>query len=141
MFASAVIGYIQHCVNTVTVDRHIWVFPNQKPWMNGKIKKTAEREKQRLQVQRQGLLQLCSSCPEAKHQSSQGGLQVEDQGGLQLHKQPAGVERVPAHYKLQIQQHHCNLWGRRTGGGAKSLLRPVRGRATCRALTATDIPT
>lgn len=38
VFTSAVFGYSQRCVNTVTVDRHIRVFPNQNPWMNGEVK-------------------------------------------------------------------------------------------------------
>lgn len=37
MFTSAVLGYIQHCVDTVTVDKRIQVFPNQKPWMNKEV--------------------------------------------------------------------------------------------------------
>lgn len=30
---SAVLGYITHCVDTVTNEKEIQVYPNQKPWI------------------------------------------------------------------------------------------------------------
>ncbi len=32
-----VLGYINHCTDTVTVDKYIWVYPNTKPWMTKKV--------------------------------------------------------------------------------------------------------
>lgn len=31
---AAVLVYIKHCMETVTVDKCIWVYPNRKPWMS-----------------------------------------------------------------------------------------------------------
>ncbi|XP_078249882.1 uncharacterized protein LOC144589337 [Pogona vitticeps] len=36
---AAVLGYMVHCIDTVTVDKRIWVYPNQKPWMTGKVRR------------------------------------------------------------------------------------------------------
>ena len=39
VFTSAVLGYIQYCVNTATVDRQIRLFPNGKPCMNSEVRR------------------------------------------------------------------------------------------------------
>ncbi len=36
-YTAAVLGYIKHCTDTVTVDKYIWVYPNTKPWMTKKV--------------------------------------------------------------------------------------------------------
>ena len=38
VYTSTVLCYIKHCVDTVTVDRRIRVYPNQKPWMTKEVK-------------------------------------------------------------------------------------------------------
>src|SRR4029434_6655919 len=38
VYTSTVLCYIKHCVDTVTVDRRIQVYPNQKPWMTKEVK-------------------------------------------------------------------------------------------------------
>ena len=37
VFTDSVLCYIKNCIDTVTVDKHIRVYPNQKPWMNQKV--------------------------------------------------------------------------------------------------------
>lgn len=32
-----VLCYIKNCMDTVTVDKCIWVYPNQKPWMTKEV--------------------------------------------------------------------------------------------------------
>ena len=32
-YTAAVLGYIKHCIDTVTVDKQVKVYPNTKPWM------------------------------------------------------------------------------------------------------------
>ena len=34
----SVLSYIKYCVGNVTVDKHICVFPNQKPWMTSQVR-------------------------------------------------------------------------------------------------------
>ena len=36
-YTDTVLSYIQNCVDTVTVNKRVRVFPNQKPWMNSKV--------------------------------------------------------------------------------------------------------
>ncbi len=36
-YTAAVLGYIKHCTDTVTVDKYIRVHPNTKPWMTKKV--------------------------------------------------------------------------------------------------------
>ncbi|XP_034081183.1 uncharacterized protein LOC117552071 [Gymnodraco acuticeps] len=36
-YTSAVLGYIKHCSDSVTVDKRIRVHPNKKPWMTGDV--------------------------------------------------------------------------------------------------------
>ncbi|KAK1896420.1 putative protein YpdA [Dissostichus eleginoides] len=36
---SAVLGYIKHCTDSVTVDKRIRVHPNKKPWMTGELQR------------------------------------------------------------------------------------------------------
>ncbi len=36
-YTAAVLGYIKHCTDTVTVDKYIRVYPNTKPWMTKKV--------------------------------------------------------------------------------------------------------
>lgn len=43
-------------------------------------------------------------------------------GGLQQQLLPEGVTRGPAHPQLQIQQHHCSLWGHLSGEGTQPFL-------------------
>ncbi len=37
-YTSTILCYIKHSVGTVTVDRHIQVYPNQKSWMTKEVK-------------------------------------------------------------------------------------------------------
>ncbi|XP_039647286.1 uncharacterized protein LOC120553194 [Perca fluviatilis] len=37
MFTDSVLCYIKNCIDTVTVDKHIQVYPNQKPWMSKEV--------------------------------------------------------------------------------------------------------
>lgn len=39
MFTGSVLGYIQHCIATVTVEKLIRVYPNQKPWMTRDVQR------------------------------------------------------------------------------------------------------
>ncbi len=32
-YTSTLLCYIKNCVDNVTVDKHIWIYSNQKPWM------------------------------------------------------------------------------------------------------------
>ena len=38
-FTGSVLGYIQHCIATVTVERQIRVYPNQKPWLTREVQR------------------------------------------------------------------------------------------------------
>lgn len=38
MFTDSVLCYIKNCIETVTVDKCIRIYPNQKPWMNKKVR-------------------------------------------------------------------------------------------------------
>lgn len=33
VFTDTVLCYIKNCTDIVKVEKHIWVYPNQKPWM------------------------------------------------------------------------------------------------------------
>ncbi|CAJ1076957.1 uncharacterized protein LOC125983400 [Xyrichtys novacula] len=37
IFTGSVLGYIQHCIATVTVEKQIRIYPNQKPWMTREV--------------------------------------------------------------------------------------------------------
>lgn len=37
MFTDNILGYIKQCTNTVTVDKRIRVYSNQKPWMTREV--------------------------------------------------------------------------------------------------------
>ncbi|KAK3515915.1 hypothetical protein QTP86_020657 [Hemibagrus guttatus] len=37
VFTDSVLCYIKNCIDTVTVDKRIRVYPNQKPWMNREV--------------------------------------------------------------------------------------------------------
>ncbi|CAG6018054.1 unnamed protein product [Menidia menidia] len=38
IFTDAVLSYIKYCIGNVTVEKSIWVFPNQKPWMTRQVR-------------------------------------------------------------------------------------------------------
>ncbi|CAG5896353.1 unnamed protein product [Menidia menidia] len=38
IFTDAVLSYIKYCIGNVTVEKRIWVFPNQKPWMTRQVR-------------------------------------------------------------------------------------------------------
>lgn len=118
MFTSAVVGYIQHCNNTVTVDRSIRVLSNQKPCMNGEVKKLL---RVRNSIIRSGDRDQYS-CAQA---DLKRGTKVAKSDYKQMikddfisKKQLAGLERGPAHYQFQTQQHQRSYQGRCTSGGA-----------------------
>lgn len=58
MFNHSVLSYSQHCTDTVTVEKHIRVYPNRKPWMTSKVQKLL---KQRNKAFRSGDVALYSS--------------------------------------------------------------------------------
>lgn len=39
VFTDSVLCYIKYCINTVTVDKRIRVYPNQKPWMTREVQR------------------------------------------------------------------------------------------------------
>ena len=51
VFSDSVLCYIKNCIDIVTVDKHVQVFPSQKPWMT--------REVQRLLKERNTAFRSC----------------------------------------------------------------------------------
>jgi len=37
-FTGMVLDYIKFCIGNVTVDKNIWVFQNQKPWITNQVR-------------------------------------------------------------------------------------------------------
>lgn len=37
MFTDSVLCYFKNCIDTVILDKRIWVYPNQKPWITQKV--------------------------------------------------------------------------------------------------------
>lgn len=37
LLTDSVLCYIKNCMDTITVDKKICIFPNQKPWMNQEV--------------------------------------------------------------------------------------------------------
>lgn len=37
-YTTSVLSYIKHCTDTITTEKHIWVYANQRPWMTTEVR-------------------------------------------------------------------------------------------------------
>ena len=83
VFTDSVLCYIKHCTDTVTVDKRIRLYPNQKPWMT--------REVLRLLEERNTALSLRSE-DEALYSTARANLR-------------RGIREAQLDYKRRIEDH------------------------------------
>lgn len=87
-------------MDTVMVDRHIWVYPNRKPWMNQEVQQLLKERKTTFRSADRAL--YCMACGNLKrYQKGKVGLQEEDGGPSGQQQQQAGVAASPAARQLQ----------------------------------------
>lgn len=132
VYSLDVLCYIKNCIDTVTVNKRIWVYLIQKPWMTREVQQLLKQRNidfKSSPSMQQGPLQCSSSQPEERHQGGQGRLQEEDRGPSGEEQQQAGVARCPTPHKLQDQPWSCWRWPC-THRGAEHLLSPLWGHST-----------
>ncbi|KAK0146537.1 hypothetical protein N1851_014143 [Merluccius polli] len=81
VFTDGVLCYIKNCIDTVTVDKRIRVYPNRKPWMN--------REVQQLLKER---ITAFKSGDKALYSTARANLK-------------RGIRKVKADYRRRIEDH------------------------------------
>ncbi|KAK3541571.1 hypothetical protein QTP86_031647, partial [Hemibagrus guttatus] len=97
VFTDSVLCYIKNCIDTVTVDKRIRVYPNQKPWMN--------REVQRLLKERNNAFR---SGNRTLYSTAQANLNI-------------GIRKAKSDYRRRIEDHLNSNNSRQVWQGVRHL--------------------